>query len=65
MPHYTLRLFDSDRRSIHSLHLDCPLDESAIARVERLALTHAMELRQGARIVKRYDGAPLIEHRLA
>jgi hypothetical protein len=65
MPHYTLRLLDSNRHRIHSLHLDCPIDASAIARVERLSLRHAMELRQGIRIVKRYDGSPSIEDALA
>lgn len=52
--HYTLRLFDSNRRPMHSLHMDCSLDESAIALVDQLALKHEMELRQGSRVVKRY-----------
>lgn len=57
--HYVLNFFDADRLPSHCVHMDCQDDRGAIALVELVSQKHEMELWQGHRIVRGYEGKPL------
>ena len=57
--HYVLNFFDADRQPSHCVHMDCKDDRRAIALVELVSQKHEMELCQGPRIVRGYEGKPL------
>ncbi len=53
--HYRLYFFDADDRIRHVLDLDCRDDEHARAMVREDGATGALELREGARLVERFE----------
>lgn len=53
--HYRLYFFDADDRVRHVLDLDCRDDDHARAMVREHGATSAMELRESARLVERFE----------
>jgi hypothetical protein len=53
MPQYRLYFLEPDDTVGRTTDLDCDSDEEAVEKVSRIFYLHALELRQGARLVTR------------
>jgi hypothetical protein len=57
--HYTLYFLDADGHQATTVHMACLNDIRALTLVHQFCSDFAMELRNGARLVKRYPGQAL------
>lgn len=55
MPQYRLFFLQLDNSVSSTADFDCDSDEEAVEKVSRIFYLHALELRQGTRLVKRIE----------
>jgi hypothetical protein len=58
VPIYQVRFFDARGRVRRTQPLDCHDDDQAIERFARISHRHTLELREGDRLVWRFDPPP-------